>query len=103
MDKSIVIYQDYFNADKLVQRSEAKPRPTTTKDLLIDRQPHYCKQQFIQNLGAMFNGGCEELLISKYLFVMQRVPTYKAHDQMRKFVYSVTKFDTSKIKNEAKQ
>ena len=97
IEKKIVIISDYFAADSLQQRADQKPVATTTEDLLIDHHQHYCRPDFISNVGKMFNNECPDLLVCPYLFVQQRVSAPKAHEQMRKFQHKILKYDTSKF------
>jgi len=43
LSKKLLIFDDYFNAEKLEQRAFSLPKKTKAQDLVIERGVHYCK------------------------------------------------------------
>jgi hypothetical protein len=70
-----------------------KPPGTVTRDILIERNSHYCKvNHFLPNLAYLFKAQSELLLCSKYLDVDKKVYFLQAHKKMLKFCKSISNF-----------
>ncbi len=70
-----------------------KPLGTVSRDILIERNSHYCKvTHFLPNLAHLFQTKSELLLCSKYLDVDKKVYFLQAHNKMLKFCKSISNF-----------
>lgn len=70
-----------------------KPTGTITRDILIERNSHYCKvNHFLPNLAHLFKSQSELLLCSQYLDVDKKVHFLQAHKKMLKFCKSISNF-----------
>ena len=52
----VEIFQDYFSPNKFLNRMQRKPPPTSQKDILIERNYHYCKVNlFTETLATLYS------------------------------------------------
>lgn len=70
-----------------------RPLGTVSRDILIERNSHYCKvTHFLPNLAYLFKAKSGLLLCSKYLDVDKKVYFLQAHKKMLKFCKSISNF-----------
>ena len=84
----VEIYDNYFSVSNLQKNSSSRTKVTSTVNILLERNYHYCKINLFQNsLASLYvsRKKQEKLFKCKHLAIKKNMTEIEAHRKMLKF------------------